>query len=141
MKAIVVTDQAAGTAGMTLVERPEDLLDILEHPNRDRYAGQRIFVVKRVCRTPSVTPQSVDFGGNPQPYTIAVVGSGIRGRSTVNTHPSPGMSRAEIRPLLASTPHRLNARPMPKPVRSAPRCSKGRNSSSTFPFGRPPHSS
>ena len=24
-----------------------DLLDILEHPNRDRYAGQRIFVVRR----------------------------------------------------------------------------------------------
>ncbi|MGH9239555.1 MAG: toxin [Vicinamibacterales bacterium] len=24
-----------------------DLLDILEHPNRDRYPGQRIFVVRR----------------------------------------------------------------------------------------------
>jgi uncharacterized DUF497 family protein len=24
-----------------------DLLDILEHPNRERYAGQRIFVVRR----------------------------------------------------------------------------------------------
>ena len=24
-----------------------DLLDILEHPNPDRYAGQRIFVVRR----------------------------------------------------------------------------------------------
>ena len=24
-----------------------DLLDILEHPNADRYAGQRIFVVRR----------------------------------------------------------------------------------------------
>ncbi|HYN07351.1 MAG TPA: hypothetical protein VES67_08180 [Vicinamibacterales bacterium] len=24
-----------------------DLLDILDHPNRDRYAGQRIFVVRR----------------------------------------------------------------------------------------------
>ena len=24
-----------------------DLLDILEHPNSDRYAGQRIFVVRR----------------------------------------------------------------------------------------------
>ena len=24
-----------------------DLLDILEHPNRDRYRGQRIFVVRR----------------------------------------------------------------------------------------------
>jgi uncharacterized DUF497 family protein len=24
-----------------------DLVDILEHPNRDRYAGQRIFVVQR----------------------------------------------------------------------------------------------
>jgi hypothetical protein len=24
-----------------------DLLDILEHPNPDRYAGQRIFVVQR----------------------------------------------------------------------------------------------
>ena len=24
-----------------------DLLDILEHPNTDRYAGQRIFVVRR----------------------------------------------------------------------------------------------
>ena len=24
-----------------------DLLHILEHPNRDRYAGQRIFVVRR----------------------------------------------------------------------------------------------
>src|SRR4030095_9515619 len=24
-----------------------DLLDILEHPNRSRYAGQRIFVVRR----------------------------------------------------------------------------------------------
>jgi hypothetical protein len=24
-----------------------DLLDILDHPNRDRYAGQRIFVVQR----------------------------------------------------------------------------------------------
>jgi hypothetical protein len=26
---------------------PGDLLDILEHPNPDRYAGQRIFVVRR----------------------------------------------------------------------------------------------
>ena len=24
-----------------------DLLDVLEHPNQDRYAGQRIFVVQR----------------------------------------------------------------------------------------------
>ena len=24
-----------------------DLLDVLEHPNQDRYAGQRIFVVRR----------------------------------------------------------------------------------------------
>ena len=24
-----------------------DLLDVLEHPNHDRYAGQRIFVVRR----------------------------------------------------------------------------------------------
>ncbi len=24
-----------------------DLLDILEHPNRERYAGQRVFVVRR----------------------------------------------------------------------------------------------
>jgi uncharacterized DUF497 family protein len=28
------------------IER-SDLLDILEHPNPDRYAGQRIFVVRR----------------------------------------------------------------------------------------------
>ena len=28
------------------IER-DDLLDILEHPNPDRYAGQRIFVVRR----------------------------------------------------------------------------------------------
>jgi hypothetical protein len=29
-----------------LIERG-DLLDILEHPNPDRYAGQRIFIVQR----------------------------------------------------------------------------------------------
>ena len=32
-----------------------DLLDILEHPNPERYAGQRIFVVRRehyVCLVP-----------------------------------------------------------------------------------------
>ena len=29
-----------------LIERG-NLLDVLEHPNRQRYAGQRIFVVKR----------------------------------------------------------------------------------------------
>ena len=37
--------------------------------------------------------------------------------------------------------HRLKARPRPKPVRSALRCSNGRNNSLTFPPGRPPHSS
>jgi uncharacterized DUF497 family protein len=29
------------------IERGGDLLDILEHPNPERYAGQRIFVVQR----------------------------------------------------------------------------------------------
>ena len=32
--------------GVFHIERG-DLLDILEHPNSDRYAGQRIFVVRR----------------------------------------------------------------------------------------------
>jgi hypothetical protein len=33
------------------------------------------------------------------------------------------------------------ASPSPTPLRSEPRCSNGRNSSSVFPGGRPPHSS
>ena len=35
MKAIVVTDQAAGTAGMKLAERPVSQCPLLALPNRD----------------------------------------------------------------------------------------------------------
>ncbi len=63
------------------------------------------------------------------------------GEVKVKTHPLLGRLRAEIRPLFASTPHRLKARPRPKPVRSALRCSNERNNSLKFPSGRPPHSS
>lgn len=41
-----------------------DLLDILEHPNRERYAGQRIFVVHRdeyVYLVPFVEDQQTIF--------------------------------------------------------------------------------
>ena len=41
-----------------------DLLDILEHPNPDRYAGQRIFVVRRedyVYLVPSVEDAQTVF--------------------------------------------------------------------------------
>ena len=41
-----------------------DLLDILEHPNPDRYAGQRIFVVRRedyVFLVPFVEDQQTVF--------------------------------------------------------------------------------
>ena len=41
-----------------------DLLDILEHPNRDRYAGQRIFVVRRddyVYLVPFVEDEQIVF--------------------------------------------------------------------------------
>src|SRR3982750_2356910 len=41
-----------------------DLLDILEHPNPDRYAGQRIFAVRReghVCLVPFVEDEHTAF--------------------------------------------------------------------------------
>src|SRR5690606_26069717 len=65
-------------------------------------------------------------GGN---YRTAA-GTATRGKSTVKTHPVRARLRAEMRPLLASTPQRLNAKPKPMPVRSALRCANGRNSSS-----------
>jgi len=40
------------------------VLDILEHPNPDRYAGQRIFVVRRedyVCLVPCVEDEHTVF--------------------------------------------------------------------------------
>jgi uncharacterized DUF497 family protein len=41
-----------------------DLLDVLEHPNQQRYRGQRIFVVRRddyVCLVPFVEDERVVF--------------------------------------------------------------------------------
>jgi len=64
-------------------------------------------------------------------------GTATRGKSTVKTHPVRARLRAEMRPLLASTPQRLNAKPKPMPVRSALRCANGRNSSSAWPSGKP----
>jgi NADPH:quinone reductase-like Zn-dependent oxidoreductase len=45
MKAIVVTDQAAGTAGMTVVERPElaGVVTALGYGTTGLSVGQRVF--------------------------------------------------------------------------------------------------
>src|SRR5450759_4461964 len=68
-------------------------------------------------------------------------GTAALGRSTVKTHPVPGMLRTSSEPPLASTPRWQIARPRPRPVRSPPRCSNGRNRARGSPGGRPPHSS
>jgi uncharacterized DUF497 family protein len=41
------TDRGIGFEEIVFHIERGDLLDILEHPNPDRYAGQRIFVVQR----------------------------------------------------------------------------------------------
>jgi hypothetical protein len=40
-------DRGIGSEDIVFHIERGDLLDILEHPNPDRYAGQRIFVVRR----------------------------------------------------------------------------------------------
>jgi uncharacterized DUF497 family protein len=40
-------ERGIGFEGVVFHIERGDLLDILEHPNPDRYAGQRIFVVRR----------------------------------------------------------------------------------------------
>jgi hypothetical protein len=49
--------------------------------------------------------------------------SAFLGRSSVKTHPLPGMSRMRISPPLARAALRLMTSPSPTPVRSGPRCS------------------
>jgi len=68
----------------------------------------------------------------------AVVG-GALGRSNVKTHPLPGRSCTRSSPPLDRAAFRQMESPRPSPVRSFPRCAKGRNSSSAFPGGNPPH--
>ena len=41
------TDRRVGFEEMVFHIERGDLLDILEHPNQERYRGQRIFVVRR----------------------------------------------------------------------------------------------
>ena len=41
------TERGIGFEDVVFHIERDDLLDILEHPNPDRYAGQRIFVVRR----------------------------------------------------------------------------------------------
>lgn len=41
------TDRGIGFEDIVFHIERGDLLDVIEHPNRDRYTGQRIFVVRR----------------------------------------------------------------------------------------------
>jgi hypothetical protein len=62
MKAIVVTDQAAGTAGMTLVERPEPPPAInhrqsrLPIPDRPAPGSQDSATIRGADDSPAITP-------------------------------------------------------------------------------------
>src|SRR6185436_8099223 len=77
----------------------------------------------------------------PAFYRAVVHGSDILGRAIVKMHPLPGRSRTLSSPPLASTLRLLIESPRPRPLRSAPCCSKGRNSCLALPGGKPPHSS
>jgi hypothetical protein len=59
----------------------------------------------------------------------------------VKMHPVPARVRARISPPLVWTLSWAMVSPSPNPLRSAPRCSKGRNSSLASAGASPPHSS
>ncbi len=61
-----------------------DLLDILDHPNPDRYAGQRIFVVRRedyVYLVPFVEDEHTVFLKTITPSRKATKSTSVRSRT------------------------------------------------------------
>ena len=60
----LTADRGIGLEDIVFRIERGDLLDILEHPNPDRCAGQRIFVVQRedyVCLVPFVEDEHIVF--------------------------------------------------------------------------------
>ena len=56
-----------------------DLLDMLEHPNPERYGGQRIFVVRRPRAIRRGRASGLPEGDHPEPEgDEAVLGRGVR---------------------------------------------------------------